>query len=66
MKNKEVKKTVVAEHFLMMWEEEGIVSLYVFSAFDVQRKNCSQHIMNNLGQICVVMIIIIAALQTVK
>ncbi len=30
MKNKEVKKTVVAEHFLMMWEEEGIVSLYVF------------------------------------
>ncbi len=44
MKNKEVKKTVVAEHFLMMWEED------VFLAFDVQRKNCSQHIMNNLGK----------------
>ncbi len=43
MKSKEVKKTVVAEHFLMMWEEEGIVSLNVFSAFDVQRKS-SQHI----------------------
>jgi hypothetical protein len=32
MKNKQVKKTVFAEHFLMMWEEEGIVSLYGFSA----------------------------------
>ncbi len=32
MKNRELKKTVVAEHFLMMWEEEGIVSLYGFSA----------------------------------
>jgi hypothetical protein len=49
MKSKEVKKTVVAEHFLMMWEEEGIVSR-LFLAFDVQRKNCSQHIMNNLGK----------------
>jgi hypothetical protein len=41
MENKEVKKTVVGEYFLMMWEEQ-------------------------LGQICAVMIIIIAALQTVK
>jgi hypothetical protein len=31
MKSKEVKKTVVAEHFLMMWEEEGIVSQRFFS-----------------------------------